>query len=121
MVRVVHSARIPTFRSPENAIEAFEFMVSYFRSQNILLEAPASFSNEDEPDIENARLIIEAALADRRRVLSTLEAKAVLAAFRLPVSHSVMARSPNEAMLIAQQLGFPVAMKAQPFERASGT
>ncbi|MBK8401215.1 MAG: bifunctional acetate--CoA ligase family protein/GNAT family N-acetyltransferase [Propionivibrio sp.] len=107
------AARIPTFRSPENAIEAFEFMVSYFRSQHILLEAPSSFSNEDEPDIENARLIIEAALADRRKVLTTLEAKAVLAAFRLPVSHSVMAHSPNEAMLIAQQLGFPVAMKVE--------
>lgn len=107
------AARIPTFRSPENAIEAFNFMVSYFRSQNILLEAPGSFSNEDEPDIENARLIIEAALADRRKVLSTLEAKAVLAAFRVPVSHSVMARTSNEAMLIAQQLGFPVAMKVE--------
>ena len=115
------AARIPTFRSPENAIEAFEFMVSYFRSQNILLQAPASFSKEDEPDIENARLIIEAALADRRRVLSTLEAKAVLAAFRLPVSHSVMARSPNEAMLIAQQLGFPVAMKVESPEIAHKT
>ena len=107
------AARIPTFRSPENAVEAFNYMVSYFRSLHILLEAPGSFSHEDKPDIENARLIIEAALADRRKELSALEAKAVLAAFRIPVSRSVLARSPNEAMLIAQQLGFPVAMKVE--------
>jgi acetyltransferase len=110
---VFAGAKIPTFRSPENAVEAFDYMVSYFRSQHILLEAPGSFSHDDEPDIENARLIIEAALADRRKALSALEAKAVLAAFRIPVSRSVMARSPNEAMLVAQQLGFPVAMKVE--------
>ena len=107
------ASRIPTFRSPENAIEAFNYMVSHFRNQQILLEAPGSFSNDDEPDIENARLIIEAALAERRHELSSLEAKAILAAFRIPVARSVLARSPNEAMLIAQQLGFPVAMKIE--------
>lgn len=107
------AANIPTFRSPENAVEAFHYMVAYFRSQQILLEAPGSFSDENEPDIENARLIIEAALAERRKNLSALEAKAVLAAFRIPVSRSVLARSPNEAMLVAQQLGFPVAMKVE--------
>ena len=58
---------------------------------------------------------------DSAGVSSTLEAKAVLAAFRLPVSHSVMARSPNEAMLIAQQLGFPVAMKVESPEIAHKT
>jgi acetyltransferase len=30
------AARIPTFRSPENAVEAFNYMVSYFRSLHIL-------------------------------------------------------------------------------------
>ncbi|MBL8416395.1 MAG: bifunctional acetate--CoA ligase family protein/GNAT family N-acetyltransferase [Propionivibrio sp.] len=107
------ASRIPTFRSPENAVEAFHFMVSYFLSQQILLEAPGSYSYDDEPDIENARLIIEAAMAERRHELSSLEAKAILAAFRIPVSRSVLARSPNEAMLIAQQHGFPVAMKIE--------
>jgi acetyltransferase len=40
-----------------------------------------------------------------------MESKALLSAFHIPVANTMVARSPNEALLIAQQLGFPVAMK----------
>jgi acetyltransferase len=40
-----------------------------------------------------------------------MESKAVLSAFHIPVAHTMIAHSPSEALLIAQQLGFPVAMK----------
>ena len=56
-------------------------------------------------------MIIEGALLQRRKVLSEMESKALLAAFHIPVAQTMVAHSPNEALLIAQQLGFPVAMK----------
>ncbi|MDO8293878.1 MAG: GNAT family N-acetyltransferase, partial [Gallionella sp.] len=40
-----------------------------------------------------------------------MESKALLSAFHIPVARTMVAHSPNEALLIAQQLGFPVAMK----------
>jgi acetyltransferase len=40
-----------------------------------------------------------------------MESKALLSAFHIPVAQTLIARSPNEALLIAEQLGFPVAMK----------
>jgi acetyltransferase len=57
------------------------------------------------------RAIVEAALTERRAVLSEMESKALLAAFRIPIARTVVARSANEAMLIAGELGVPVAMK----------
>lgn len=56
-------------------------------------------------------MIIEGALQDRRTILSEMESKALLAAFHIPVAQTMVAHSPNEALLISQQLGFPVAMK----------
>jgi acetyltransferase len=50
-------------------------------------------------------------LAERRHTLTELESKALLAAFHIPVTQTVLARSPNEAMMVATQLGFPVALK----------
>jgi len=44
-------------------------------------------------------------------VLTEMESKALLSAFHIPVARTMVAHSPNEALLIAQQLGFPVAMK----------
>jgi acetyltransferase len=40
-----------------------------------------------------------------------MESKALLSAFNIPVAKTMIAHSPNEALLIAQQLGFPVEMK----------
>jgi acetyltransferase len=40
-----------------------------------------------------------------------MESKALLAAFHIPVTRTMLARSANEAMLIASQLGYPVALK----------
>lgn len=50
-------------------------------------------------------------MQEHRKALTEMESKALLAAFHIPVAKTMIARSPNEALLIAQQLGFPVAMK----------
>jgi acetyltransferase len=55
--------------------------------------------------------VIEGALAEGRKVLSTAESKALLSAFHIPTMPSVEVRSANEALVAAQSLGFPVAMK----------
>jgi len=72
---------------------------------------PEPLNRDSEPELDNARLIIENAMEDGRRILNQAESKAVLAAFRIPIVQSIPARSAQEAMLVAQELGFPVAMK----------
>ena len=61
--------------------------------------------------MEGARLLIESVLAERRNILTELESKALLAAFHIPVTKTILARSANEAMMIATQLGYPSALK----------
>jgi acyl-CoA synthetase (NDP forming) len=64
-----------------------------------------------KPDIEGARLVIESVLAERRKVLTEMESKTLLAAFHIPVTNHHAGAQRNEAMMIATQLGFPVALK----------
>jgi acetyltransferase len=104
-------ARLPNFRTPEPAVEVFSYLAEYYQNQKLLMQMPEPLSHHLAPDIEGARMIIEGALLDKRKVLSEMESKALLAAFHIPVAQTMVAHSPNEALLIAQQLGFPVAMK----------
>jgi len=104
-------AHKPSFRTPEPAVEVFSYLSDYYRNQQLMLQVPPPLTNYLEPDIESARLIIEGAIQEHRKILSEIESKAVLSAFHIPVAQTMIARSPNEALLIAQQLGFPVAMK----------
>jgi acetyltransferase len=104
-------AHIPNFRTPEPAVEVFSFISAYVKNQQLLLQTPGPLSHHTQPDVEGARLLIENVLAERRHILSEMESKALLAAFHIPVTKTVVAHSPNEALLLAEQFGFPVAMK----------
>ena len=99
------------FRTPEPAVEVFFHLSTYYRNQRLLRQMPGSFSHHVEPDVESAQLIIEGAMQEHRKVLTEMESKAVLAAFHISVAQTMVARSPGEALLIAQQMAFPVAMK----------
>lgn len=108
---VLKAAGIPTFRTPEAAVGAFGNIANFAQNQRLLQQTPPPSSTLAEPDIEGARLVIESVLTERRKVLTEMESKTLLASFHIPVTETILARSASEAMMIAMQLGFPVALK----------
>lgn len=104
-------SRLPHFESPEVAVEAMSFLADHQRNQKLLMQSPGPLSQQREPDVEGARLIIEGVMAEGRKTLSVIEAKAVLSAFHIPTMQAVAARTPTEALMAAEALGFPVVMK----------
>ncbi len=108
---ILNAAAIPSFRTPEAAVGAFGNIASFYQNQQLLQQTPPPLSTLAKPDIEGARLVIESVLAERRTVLTEMESKTLLSSFHIPVTRTILARSANEAMMIAAQLGFPVALK----------
>jgi acetyltransferase len=108
---ILNDAAIPTFRTPEAAVGAFGNIATFYQNQQLLQQTPPPLSNLAKPDVEGARMLIESVLAERRKVLTEMESKALLAAFHIPVTKTILARSVTEAIMIATQLGFPVALK----------
>ena len=102
---------IPAFRMPETAIELFHHISKYYRNQKLLLQTPEPTRQHGRPEAEGAKMLIEALLAERRKVLSEMESKAILRAFKVPVAQTMVARTATEALLLAEQIGFPIAMK----------
>lgn len=108
---VLADATIPSFRTPEAAVGAFGNIAAFYQNQQLLQQTPPPLSALAKPDIEGARLLIESVLAERRNVLTEMESKSLLSSFHIPITRTLLARSPSEAMMIATQLGFPVALK----------
>ncbi|MDM7323121.1 MAG: bifunctional acetate--CoA ligase family protein/GNAT family N-acetyltransferase [Gammaproteobacteria bacterium] len=102
---------IPHFRSPETAVEALAYLLAHRRNQRLLMQTPGPLTDDTPADVEGARLILQAVRAEGRTVLTTRESKAVLSAFHIPTNPSILARTPNEAMIAAESIGFPVALK----------
>ncbi len=110
--QLFNNAKLPSFRTLENAVDAFSYLSSYQKNQRLLLQTPAKTSRRHvQPDTEGARLIIESALSEQRKVLTEPESFALLGAFRINAVRNGIARSANEALILAESIGFPVAMK----------
>jgi len=124
-------AGLPNFITPEPAVDLFSQISAYYRNQQLLMQTPPSIAHSLQPDIDTAIQIIESALhkfgnkdgiqggkKDGNKnpnknptVLNEMESKALLTAFHIPTTQSVVARSLPEALSIAEQLGLPVVMK----------
>jgi acetyltransferase len=105
------TAGLPVYRTPEAAVDAFSTVGTFYQNQLLLQQMPRPLSEAAEPDLEGARSIVADALAEGREVLTETESKAVLGAFGIPITPTVLARSEREAIVAAEQIGFPVVMK----------
>lgn len=102
---------VADFISPERAVEAFSYLAKHHRNRQLALQTLGPLSPSTAPDLEGARLIIANALSEDREMLSDLESKALLKAFRIPINLTVEAETAAEALVAASSVGFPVAMK----------
>ncbi|MDX2454098.1 bifunctional acetate--CoA ligase family protein/GNAT family N-acetyltransferase [Desulfosarcina sp.] len=103
--------RIPTYDTPADAVRGFMQLVRYRRSQEMLMETPPTIPEVFAPQTDKARGIVDTALSEGRIWLTETEAKAVLAAYQIPVVQTYEASTPEQAAEIAARIGGPVALK----------
>ncbi|PQQ24330.1 bifunctional acetate--CoA ligase family protein/GNAT family N-acetyltransferase [Photorhabdus hindustanensis] len=108
--RLFSEAGIPTYRTPEGAITAFMHMVEYRRNQKQLTETPALPANITA-NTARAHQCIQQALEQGNSRLDTHEVQPILAAYGLNTLPTWIAYNSDEAVNIAQQIGYPVALK----------
>ncbi|MBD8164232.1 bifunctional acetate--CoA ligase family protein/GNAT family N-acetyltransferase [Erwinia persicina] len=108
--RLFNDAGIPTYRTPEGTVTAFMHMVEYRRNQKQLRETPALPANLTA-NTADAHRLIHLALQDGATSLDTHEVQPILQAYGLTTLPTWIASDSTEAVHIAGQIGYPVALK----------
>jgi acetyltransferase len=104
-------AEIPCYETPDAAAQAFLAMLTYRRNRETLLQTPPSQPADFAPDISQARSLVEEALAAKRMVLSEPHAQALIATYDIPVPATRVAKTAKAAVALAEEFGYPVALK----------
>lgn len=104
------AAGISQYETPTSAVRAWLQLVHYARNQAALLETPPS-RPPHTPDAARARAVVDAALGAGQTELGELDAKALLAAYGIPIVESVRVTSHAAARHAATRLGYPVVAK----------
>ena len=109
--QIFSEAGLPHFGTPEDAVQGFMQVVEYRRNQRLLMQAPSTSTPYDDLDLPAARAVIDRALAEDRTMLTEPEAKMLMQACHIPIAETRVVHSPEEAAVMAEAIGFPVAVK----------
>ncbi len=110
---VFNAAKIPTFITPEKAIEAFMHMVEYRRNQEAMRQTPVALSlHENRENRNHARGLVAGALSAERDYLTHREVTELLDSYDIPISHTRYADDIDGVVEIARHFGGSVAVKA---------
>lgn len=110
---ILDRAGVPNYRTPEQAMRAFLHLVAYARTREVLYETPRDLLPRFLPDRERATRLFESARASGRDILTEDESKELLTAYGIPVVRPEMAGTAEEAVAIADALGYPVVLKVR--------
>lgn len=105
------TAKVPTYDTPNDAVRAFTHLVEYYRRREALMETPPATANGPPPDRDTVSGIIASVRADGRTMLTEPEAKAVLAAYHIPVARTETADDAASAAETAAGFAGPYALK----------
>ena len=99
---------IPAYGAPDVAVNVMAGLREYARCRE---SAAEPFVPYEDTDAGAAREIIARVRADGRTGLTEIEAKQIFTAYGLPVTPTLLARTQDEAVELAEQIGYPVVMK----------
>ncbi len=110
-IRTLNEAGVPVFETPERAVNTLMYMFQYSRNLELLQETPPNLPSNLWFDRKRARAIVEASLERQQPVLTETEAKALMAAYGIPVNRTEVATSEEQAVERADDIGYPVVLK----------
>lgn len=110
-VRLLNRAGVPTYPTPEQAVRAFMNLVSYGRNLEMLYQTPRELPVRLNVDREQVRRRFSKLFVEGLEALTEELSKELLSAYGIPVIESKAARTLEEAVAIAEALGYPVVLK----------
>jgi acetyltransferase len=110
---ILNASGIPTFSFPDTAARAFVYMWRYNDHLRGIYETPFI---ADDPSVAKERAgkagqILDSVLAQGRTLLTEVESKQILGLYDIPTTMTKVARSVEEAVELASEIGFPVVLK----------
>ena len=110
---ILNQSNIPTFAFPDTAARIFTYMWRYQRRLESLYETPTMPVEAGEQAYEHEKIsaMVDEVRGSGRTILTEYESKQVLGAYGIPTVETRLAQSADEAVAIAEEIGYPVVLK----------
>ncbi|MCR4404930.1 MAG: bifunctional acetate--CoA ligase family protein/GNAT family N-acetyltransferase [Candidatus Acetothermia bacterium] len=110
-IELLNKMGVPTYSTPEQAAKTFSYMYSYTRNLELLYETPKDIRVDFALDRKRVKEIFDLIMMEGRELLSETISKSLLETYGIPVAKPYPARTPEEAIALAERIGYPVVLK----------
>ncbi len=110
---ILNRAGIPTFQYPDTAARMFNYMWQYADNLRALYETPMQSVSPDETESARAQAdkLLTSVRESGRTILTEFESKQLLAYYGIPIVETHVAPTEDEAVNLANTMGYPVVLK----------
>ncbi len=98
---ILSKASVPSFRTPEAAVDGFDFLHRYFVSQQQLLQLPNPTSRNTKVDASAARTLVARAMQDGHRRLDASDTRTLMELFDIPVKTTDEQSNDSRQLIVA--------------------
>lgn len=117
-VKMLLKYGIPSYQTPEQAIDAFSFMHKYNELRDKLSQGDAegaavAVKVSSETIDKYKKLMTDIKQEGKRDFLNEVETKSLLEEYQIPTTKTQLAVTAEEAVQIAESIGYPVVLKIQ--------
>ena len=102
---------IPAFRTPEEAVSTFMYMWTYTQNLELLYQTPEELPT-DRFVTTHLKEILRRTFCEGHKILTLPDSLRFLDAYQIPTLKTLVAKTPEEALAVSLELGFPIVMKA---------
>jgi acetyltransferase len=110
--QIFYENDIPTYPTPEQAVRTYMYMYRYRRNLDLLYQTPEELPVDLSPPRSHLKLMIRrAAKKEDRTALMQADVDRFLDAYDIPRAKGALAKSVEQASMIASEIGYPVVLK----------
>jgi len=109
--QILNSSNIPTYNSPDDAIESYMYLYHYERHLAQLYETPEELDIKTSAHKEKIENLFETAKKEKREILNEIESKTFLELYGIKTTKPQLVETEKKAVEIAEKIGYPVVMK----------
>lgn len=110
--QILNKNNVPTYPTPEEAVEAYMYLYHYARNLALLYQTPEELDIETSSSRkEIANDILKNAIKEKRDLLYENESKTLLELYNIKTTTPKIAETETKAVQIADKIGYPVVMK----------
>jgi len=109
--QIFYKNDIPTYPTPEEAVRTYMYMYRYRRNLDLLYQTPEELPVDLSPPKSHLKLMIRRIKKEGRTALAQADADRFLDVYGIPRIKGRLAKHVDQALMVAAEIGYPVALK----------